>query len=289
MSSEYIKFEGILFPKGYSIKHLKFCRDEFVVKNTDVIVVTYPKSGTNWVIEIISLIHSKGDTTWVQSIPIFERSPWVEVKASQPLLCKKEQNGPRFYSSHLPIWLFPKSYFQSKAKIIYVMRNPKDVIVSLYHFTKVLKCFETAESVSQMIKMFSQGTVPFGSWFDHTCGWLSLRGNENFLILTYEELLQDLWGNVEKICHFLGTKLKEEEVNLVVKNASFSAMKANKMSNYSILPDEIMDHSQGSMLRKGIAGDWKNHFTVAQSEAFDKLFQERMAELDQRLFPWEQH
>ncbi|XP_068959396.1 sulfotransferase 2A1 [Petaurus breviceps papuanus] len=287
MSSEYINFEGNLFPFVCSIKSLKFCRDEFVVKNNDVILVTYPKSGTNWANDIISLIRCKGDNTWVQSVPIWTRSPFIETAMGQQQICKNEQIEARFYRSHLPIQFFPKSYFHSKAKIIYVMRNPRDVVVSFYHFAKAAKFYKSTESFSEMFEMFCQGNVAYGSWFDHICGWLSLRENGNFLLLTYEELLQDLRGNVDRICHFLGTKLKEEEINLVMKNASFSAMKDNKMSNFSIIPDDFMDHSQGRLMRKGIAGDWKNHFTIAQSEAFDKLFQQRMAGIDQRLFPWE--
>ncbi|XP_043850091.1 sulfotransferase 2A1-like isoform X2 [Dromiciops gliroides] len=287
ISTEYIKFEGIFFPQFCGIKDLKYCRDEFVVRENDIITMSYPKSGIHWLNEIISLIHCKGDNTWVQSTPIWNRFPWLEVKNSSEFLCNIEQTRPRFYSSHLPIHFFCKSYFHSKAKTIYIMRNPRDVVVSYYYFTRLMKFYDTPESFSHMFEMFSQGTVPYGSWFDHIRGWLSLRGNENFLILTYEELLQDLWGNVEKICHFLGTKLKEEEMNLVIENASFSVMKNNKMSNMLILPDYLIDHSQGSFIRKGIAGDWKNHFTVAQSEAFDKLYRERMRELDSSLFTWE--
>ena len=37
----------------------------------------------------------------------------------------------------------------------------------------------------------------------------------------------------------------------------------------------------------GITGDWKSLFTVAQSEAFDKIYQEKVAGLPQALFPWE--
>ncbi|XP_007957211.1 sulfotransferase 2A1-like [Orycteropus afer afer] len=129
--------------------------------------------------------------------------------------------------------------------------------------------------------------VIYGSWFDHVRGWLSMRGKENFLMISYEELHQDIRASVEKISEFLGKKLSPEEFNSVVKNVSFKVMKDNKMSNFSNVPDTILDHNKGQLMRKGIIGDWKHHFTVAQSEAFDKIYQEKMAGLPQGLFPWE--
>ena len=32
--------------------------------------------------------------------------------------------------------------------------------------------------------------VPFGSWFDHIKGWIRMKGKENFLFITYEEMQQ---------------------------------------------------------------------------------------------------
>ncbi|EGW09291.1 Bile salt sulfotransferase 2 [Cricetulus griseus] len=91
---------------------------------------------------------------------------------------------------------------------------------------------------------------------------------------------------IEKICDFLGKKLEPEELDMVLKYSSFQAMKENKMSNFSLITDDLVTNGL-VLMRKGITGDWKNHFTEAQAEAFDKVFQEKMAGFPPGLFPWE--
>ncbi|XP_036688175.1 bile salt sulfotransferase-like isoform X1 [Balaenoptera musculus] len=166
------------------------------------------------------------------------------------------------------------------------MRNPRDVITSGYHFWKMVKIIREPESFEEYSGWFLQGNVLYGSWFDHVHNWLQMKGKENFLVILYEELQQDIQATVETLSHFLGKKLSPEELNAVLKNVSFKTTKDNKMSNCSLSPDIFMDQIKGFM-RKGITGDWKSHFTVAQSEAFDKIYQEKMAGLAQDLFPWE--
>ncbi|XP_064237173.1 sulfotransferase 2A1 isoform X3 [Aotus nancymaae] len=234
MSDDFLWFEGIPFPNtGLQPEILRKVHDEFVIKDEDVIIVTYPKSGTNWLAEILCLIHSKGDPKWIQSVPIWERSPWVETDIGYKILSEKE--GPRLISSHLPTQLFPKSAFSSKAKMIYLLRNPRDVLVSGYFFWKQMTFVKKPKSWEQYFEWFCQGHVIYGSWFDHIHGWTSMREKKNFLLLSYEELKKDTRRIVEKICQFLGKTLEPEELNLILKNSSFQAMRENNMSNYSLL------------------------------------------------------
>ncbi|XP_035305069.1 bile salt sulfotransferase 1-like isoform X2 [Cricetulus griseus] len=173
------------------MESLSFAQN-FLVKDDDVFLVTYPRSGTHWMCEILSLIVSKGDPTWVQTVNIHQRIPWVEYSNSQKVLM--DQDRPHLMVTHLPIQLFPKSYFTSKAKIIYLIRNPRDVVVSNYYF---------------------KNHVPF---------------------------------------------LKNEK--------------------------PFDDYLHGFIRGDSISGDWKNHFTVAQSEVFVKIYREKMSSLDPGLFPW---
>ncbi|XP_012617021.2 sulfotransferase 2A1 [Microcebus murinus] len=284
MSDGYMWYEGIAFPVvEYSSEILRKVRHEFVLKDEDVVAVTYPKSGTHWLAEILCLIQSKGDANWVRSEPLWDRTPWVDNKHGFTLLSQKE--GPRFLNSHLPIQLFPKSISSCKAKVIYLMRNPKDIIVSAYFFWNSVNLAKKPESIEQYLEWFLEGNVVYGSWFDHVHGWLSMRERGHFLLLSYEELKRDPERTIEKICQFLGKKIEPEELNLIVKNSSFQVMKDNKMSNFSLLDDMYLT-KKNPLMRKGITGDWKNYFTVAQAEAFDKVFKEKMADLPRDLFPW---
>uniref|UniRef100_M3ZCQ0 Sulfotransferase n=1 Tax=Rattus norvegicus TaxID=10116 RepID=M3ZCQ0_RAT len=112
---DYTWFEGIPFHAfGISKETLQNVCNKFVVKEEDLILLAYPKSGTNWLIEIVCLIQTKGDPKWIQSVTIWDRSPWIETDVGYDILIKKK--GPRLMTSHLPMHLFSKSLFSSKAK-----------------------------------------------------------------------------------------------------------------------------------------------------------------------------
>ncbi|XP_029329595.1 bile salt sulfotransferase 1 isoform X2 [Mus caroli] len=156
MMSDYYWFEGIPFPAiGYQRENLEDVRSKFVVKEEDLLILTYPKSGTHWLIEIVCLIQTKGDPKWIQTVPIWDRSPWLETDSGYPALINKE--GPRLITSHLPIHLFPKSLFSSKAKAIYLIRNPRDILVSGYFFYGNTNLVKNPGSLRTYFEWFLKG------------------------------------------------------------------------------------------------------------------------------------
>lgn len=158
-------------------------------------------------------------------------------------------------------------------------RNPKDVLVSYYHFHKYAAMLETPKDFNDFFEKFMEGKVFGNCWFEHIKTWYANRDNMNFLYITYEEMIKDLRSVVERMCRFLGKDLTEEQMASVVEHSTFRTMKQNPQANYKTMPDSLLDHNKGTFMRKGTIGDWKNHFTVAQSERFDSVFQEKMRDL----------
>ncbi|XP_007956303.1 sulfotransferase 2B1 [Orycteropus afer afer] len=153
---------------------------------------------------------------------------------------------------------YPKS--ETYWPVIYLGRNPRDVLVSFYHYSKIAVQLKDPA-----------GAIKEGSLEEE------VMQNDDSL---------DLCGSVQRVSEFLGRPLSPEALRSVVEHSAFSAMKANTMSNYSLLPPTLLDHRQGAFLRKGVCGDWKNYFTVAQSETFDRVYREKMR--GQPTFPWDE-
>ncbi|XP_033121114.1 sulfotransferase 1C2A-like [Anneissia japonica] len=84
----------------------------------------------------------------------------------------------------------------------------------------------------------------------------------------------DLKSVVVQIAKFLGCEIPTGGMEKILSHCSFASMKNNAMTNYSESTDIRQDISP--FLRKGVVGDWKNYFTVAQNQAFDKIYYEKL-------------
>ncbi|XP_039620762.1 sulfotransferase 1C2-like isoform X1 [Polypterus senegalus] len=255
--------------------------EKFQAKADDILIATYPKAGTTWMIEIVDSIRQGGITHEIKTIPSHERTPFLElsnmgtIPAGVDLL--KDLPSPRLVKTHLPFQLVPQSFLDKGCKVIYVARNAKDVLVSYFFFHKIATILPNEGSWDDFFESFLSGNVTWGSWFDHVTGWWDVREKHQILYVFYEDILQDPMQEVERVARFLGHTLDKGTIQEIVKHTSFNMMKDNPMTNFSKMPTCIVNVSISPFMRKGQVGDWKNHFTVAQDERFEEEYRRRMA------------
>nr|XP_003215620.1 PREDICTED: amine sulfotransferase [Anolis carolinensis]XP_008118683.1 PREDICTED: amine sulfotransferase [Anolis carolinensis] len=277
-SDKYMfKHRGFYFVQDLATPENIDSLENFEMRDSDVFLVTFPKSGTIWTQNILSLIYHEGHRNGTEDIDLLDRVPWLEYNIRKVDYVNRP--SPRLFASHLHYCLMPKELKNGRGKIIYVARNPKDVLVSYFHFSKVSQVLEDVEDFEVIMEKFLAGKVIGNLWLDHVEGWSAQKDNQNILFLMYEEMKKDLKGSVIKICNFLGKRLTEEEIDDVVDKASFGKMSVDRRANYTTMPSDLLDFSKGRFLRKGTIGDWKNTMTVAQNERFDSVFKKRIEKL----------
>ncbi|XP_015717301.1 sulfotransferase family cytosolic 1B member 1 isoform X2 [Coturnix japonica] len=211
-------------------------------------------------------------------VPMLEFAAPGEMPAGTDVLATTP--SPRVVKSHLPAHILPKSFWDNGCKIIYVGRNAKDVAVSYYHFDQMNKLHPHPGTWDQYLEVFMAGKVSYGSWFDHVRGYWERRREHPILYLFYEDMKEDLRREIAKVAQFLGRELTEVALEAIAHHTSFETMRDNPSTNYRTVPSHLMDHSISPFMRKGITGDWKNHFTVAQSARFDQYYAQKMAGTD---------
>jgi len=224
-------------------------------------VISFPKTGTTWVQEIVYLIKSNLDFATAKTVGLEERFPFLEF-ITPGISSIEKMKSPRFIKTHLPLDLLPKEVTDNNCKIIYVTRNPKDVAVSFFHFLQMLTVTEYQGSFKDLVCKLVRDELPYCPFWKHVLQFWERRQEENILFLKYEDMHKDLPGVVKRIADFLEQDLTEEQVDQIVNHCKFSAMQSNPMINYDHWEElGLWKKGPAKFLRKGTVGDWQNYFT----------------------------
>ncbi|XP_070572983.1 sulfotransferase 1C4-like [Ptychodera flava] len=266
-------YEGVLFYDGLLPASSLDAARKLKVREDDVFVMTYPKSGTTWLQQIVSLIRNSDDISSTDEVPLTKRVPFLEVvpPGEERIPISKvldTMESPRYIKTHLIKRLLPPDIFTVKPKVLYLARNPKDVLISFYDFKA------HPWSWKEYFDNFLKGNVCFGSWFENVEYWWEHRNDDNVLFLFYEDMIRDLKGHVRKIADFLNKSLDDATLDEITRRSSFNVMKENPNANFKAPFREGM-----RKLNRGKPGIWKSRLTEAENEAMEKAFSGRMKEM----------
>nr|XP_008123989.2 PREDICTED: LOW QUALITY PROTEIN: sulfotransferase 6B1 [Anolis carolinensis] len=255
-------FRGVLYPSRLCKAETFKALETMEARKDDVLIVAYPKCGTNWSQYIVNNMVAE----IYKDCPPPNNFQLLEFGHPEKIKDINEWPSPRVFTTHLHYDNIPKSFFENKVKIVVIFRNPKDTAVSYYHFQNKNPSLPQYQSWDEFFQKFMNGEVAWQSYFEHALAWDKHMDDENVLILTYEELKENLYEGIKQIAEFYAFPLSEEKIKSLASKATFQGMSDRSSETHGSIAPIIF--------RKGEVGDWKTLFTEAQSQEMDAKFEE---------------
>ncbi len=228
-----------------------------------IIIVGYPKSGNTWLTRL---------TAEAVGCPV--TGFWGQPD-NKDIAIEGQNRVSVFecYKAHHDYNLLMESFEHTEvnpAKIIYIVRDPRDVAISAYHYfgnppkypivNRILQKFKMGRLYNHYHKFF-HGQKPTTivnalvdgiqekawinvSWNNHVQSYL----DADIFYVKYEDLLEEPVIQVKRILEYLDIEKDHQKIGTAVKNQSFEVRKKEF---------EKTDKQKAAFLRKGRSGQWK--------------------------------
>ncbi|MGE0822879.1 MAG: sulfotransferase domain-containing protein [Candidatus Binatia bacterium] len=243
----------------------------FQPQPTGIIIAPFAKSGTTWVQQIVHGLRTRGSMDFEEITCVI---PWLEMAHDLGMDLGQPQAGyPRAFKSHLTWDLVPKG-----ARYIYVIRDPKEVVVSMYHFMAGWWFDATAISLGVFAREQFLHAKPPTAYWAHVRSWWPQRYNPDVLFLCYEDMKQDLRHTVQRIAAFVGCGFDNQLLDIVVRQSSLEFMRAHQRQ----FDDHVIREARDSVCGLPPGGDSSKVRTGNVGDHTRELPDDAIAELDQR-------
>ena len=285
----------------------------------DILLASFPKSGTTWLKALAFAtarrsVHSPLDaahpllsTNSHECVAFLDTLRWSSsVESDDDGGTTAAAAAPRLLGTHMPYSLLPRRATADGGgcRIVYIARDPKDTLVSTWHFDASLRTSRAAvergerptaaaaagATFEEVFELYCQGHCGLGPQWEHVREYweASKRTPGSVLFLRYEEMLQDPVGNLKKMAEFMGCPFSAAEEDAGVVRAILElcsldkqrSLAVNKTGAYAYvnaregLVTQVVDNKH--FFRKGIMGDWRNHMSPEMAARLDGIVEEAL-------------
>jgi hypothetical protein len=242
---------------------------------TDVIISPFAKCGTTRLLQqTLHCLRTKGDMAFDD---ISRVVPWIETARALGLDLESVQRGqPRGFKSHLPYDQIPKG-----ARYVVSFRDPKDAIVSDYHFMAGWWFEPGSITLEEFVERPLSRRGTRRDYWHHLLSWWAERDNPNVLLFSYEAMTDDPERHVRALARFGGIPLDDALVRLTLEHTSIAFMHAHRdrfddllMRTHSERASGLPAGSDSAKVREGKVGSHKSEMSPAIAARIDAVWAE---------------
>ncbi len=228
--------------------------------NGIVAIASFPKSGNTWLRAFMTAILNGTPTIDINAIrvPNFADVALLEhflgisvahltieeltvIRGHLSLFISRTHKGQFLIKTH-DAWfhpdggtpLIPRSAVQ---KVIYIVRDPRDIAVSLSHhlglpISETIDSMNSAKFILAPVAQERMSQLPqiVGSWSHHVNSWLS-AGHPSVLLVRYEDLSSDTERVCRNILDFLGTSVSPQALRTAIAASSFEELRRHEIQH----------------------------------------------------------
>lgn len=265
--------------------------DEFAYRDGDIVIGTWAKSGTTWMQQIVGQLILGPDP----DLCAMDLAPWLDMRIiprEEMLAGLEAQAHRRFVKTHLPL---DALVFSEKAKYIYVGRDARDVVWSLFSHhhqfnDDAYRAFNETpglvgpplprpiDDVHEYWRQWLAGDgYPFWSFFENVSTWWAARDVPNVKLVHFNDMKGDMEGAMRDIAGFLDIEVDPETWPEIVEYCTFDWMKANAERITPMASMLFKDGSQG-FINKGTNSRWHEVLSAAECAEFEAIAKEKLGE-----------
>jgi hypothetical protein len=215
----------------------------------DTFLVSFPRSGNTWTRFLVCNLMNPDDP--VDFARLESRIPEIYDVTDRSL---RAFPRPRIVKSH-------ECFDPRYKKIIYIVRDPRDVLISYYEFQLKRRVISDECSLEEFLPRFmaSEFEPKTGSWRDHVVSWTATRGGQkSFLLLRYEDLLANTEKESTKIASFLGLDTNLERIARAVALSSADRMRQLEKEQSRQWKETRKTRQDKPFVRNAASGGWKS-------------------------------
>lgn len=224
----------------------------------DIFLVTHPRSGTTWISCIAAeLLFGRATETLAD---INYLVPDIHDLPEKSMVPPSRQY---VIKSHFPFnAIHGLPAFGAYHRVIYVIRDPRDVMLSYHRYLKYL--MDYAGNLKEFAMDWCSGRIWPCSWQEHVNSWLAPRSRTvpfELTVFRYEDFIADPIKQTGRLARLLGIDPKPERIAQIVADTSPESMREKERKG------SIHWNPQFNFIGPAKAGNWQNLQTEPESEA----------------------